>query len=121
VRGVLAPAPWPCTRPQGRSLGGGRLSVSWAGRLWRAQPAACACPGLDLRDMRGLQCFVAHMLGRYQRLDCLVNNATQTIRRPCSYYAHLLPIEQGALVSGRFHILCGRFDWDLPICCVFLS
>jgi hypothetical protein len=71
--------------------------------------------------MRGLQCFVAHMLGRYQRLDCLVNNATQTIRRPCSYYAHLLPIEQGALVSGRFHILCGRFDWDLPICCVFLS
>ena len=24
-------------------------------------------------------------------------------------------------VSGRFHILCGRFDWDLPICCVFLS
>jgi hypothetical protein len=22
-------------------------------------------------------------------------------------------------VSGRFHILCGRFDWDLPICCVF--
>jgi hypothetical protein len=24
-------------------------------------------------------------------------------------------------VSGRFHIFCGRFDWDLPICCVFLS
>jgi regulator of telomere elongation helicase 1 len=23
--------------------------------------------------------------------------------------------------SGRFHILCGRFDWDLPTCCVFLS
>jgi hypothetical protein len=23
--------------------------------------------------------------------------------------------------SGRFHILCGRFDWDVPICCVFLS
>jgi hypothetical protein len=26
-----------------------------------------------------------------------------------------------ASVSGRFHILCGRFDWDLPTCCVFLS
>jgi hypothetical protein len=25
------------------------------------------------------------------------------------------------MVSGRFHILCGRFDWDLPTCCVFLS
>ena len=24
-------------------------------------------------------------------------------------------------VSGRFHILCGRFDWGLPTCCVFLS
>jgi hypothetical protein len=28
----------------------------------------------------------------------------------------------GALeVIGRFHILCGRPDWDLPTCCVFLS
>jgi predicted amidohydrolase len=26
-----------------------------------------------------------------------------------------------ALVSGRFHTFCGRFDWDLPTCCVFLS
>jgi hypothetical protein len=24
-------------------------------------------------------------------------------------------------VSGRFHMLCGRFDWDLPMCCVLLS
>jgi hypothetical protein len=24
-------------------------------------------------------------------------------------------------VSGRFHIVCGLFDRDLPICCVFLS
>ena len=23
-------------------------------------------------------------------------------------------------VSGRVHICCGRADWDLPICCVFL-
>jgi catalase-peroxidase len=28
---------------------------------------------------------------------------------------------RGGAVSGRFHILCGRFDWDLPTCCVFLS
>jgi hypothetical protein len=26
-----------------------------------------------------------------------------------------------AQVRGRFHIGCGRFDWDLPRCCVFLS
>jgi iduronate 2-sulfatase len=24
-------------------------------------------------------------------------------------------------VSGRFHMVCGRFDWDLPTCCVFWS
>jgi hypothetical protein len=24
-------------------------------------------------------------------------------------------------VSRRFHIVCGRLDWDLPVCCVFLS
>jgi hypothetical protein len=24
-------------------------------------------------------------------------------------------------VRRRFHILCGRFDWDLPVCCVVLS
>jgi Ca2+-binding EF-hand superfamily protein len=29
--------------------------------------------------------------------------------------------QQQEEVSGRFHILCGRFDWDLPTCCVFLS
>jgi hypothetical protein len=27
----------------------------------------------------------------------------------------------GLQVSGCFHIVCGRFDWYLPICCVFLS
>jgi hypothetical protein len=31
--------------------------------------------------------------------------------------AHPVP----AKVSGRLHILCGRFDWDVPICCVFWS
>jgi hypothetical protein len=31
------------------------------------------------------------------------------------------PLLALASVSGRSHILCSRFDWDLPICCVFLS
>eukprot|EP01047_Picozoa_sp_COSAG01_P079268 COSAG01_NODE_14968_length_1390_cov_2.336174_1_plen_65_part_00 len=31
-------------------------------------------------------------------------------------------IVEPVTVSGRFHIFCGCcFDWDLPICCVFLS
>eukprot|EP01047_Picozoa_sp_COSAG01_P002471 COSAG01_NODE_66_length_29241_cov_17.772768_6_plen_80_part_00 len=32
----------------------------------------------------------------------------------------LVHLDIKSQVSGRFHILCGRFDWDLPICCVFL-
>ena len=39
------------------------------------------------------------MHGTYDRLDVLINNATQTIRRPAAYYAHLLPAE--AAVSNR--------------------
>ena len=50
--------------------------------------------GLDLRDMAGLEVFVAHMQQRYERLDVLVNNATQTIRRPAAYYSHLMPTER---------------------------
>jgi hypothetical protein len=40
---------------------------------------------------------------------------------PLSYAAANGHVAIVALVSGRFHILCGRFDWDLPICCVLLS
>jgi hypothetical protein len=31
------------------------------------------------------------------------------------------PVYMDDTVSGRFHILCGRFDRDFPTCCVFLS
>jgi hypothetical protein len=35
---------------------------------------------------------LARLLGR-ERLDGIVNNACQTIRRPAAYYAHLMPLE----------------------------
>eukprot|EP01050_Picozoa_sp_SAG11_P032129 SAG11_NODE_10292_length_841_cov_2.518868_1_plen_150_part_00 len=61
-----------------------------AGAEWAER---CAVYGLDLRDLRSLEGFIAHLTEHYDRLDILINNATQTVRRPAAYYAHLLPAE----------------------------
>ena len=58
---------------------------SWKGRL--------RCYGLDLRDLASLERFCAHLITSGQRLDGVINNAAQTIRRPAAYYSHLLPLE----------------------------
>ena len=49
---------------------------------------------VDLRDVAGLEAFCARLLETMPRLDIIVNNACQTVRRPASYYAHLLPAER---------------------------
>ena len=49
--------------------------------------------GLDLRDIKTLERFCATLVRDLPRLDIIVNNACQTIRRPRSYYQHLLPTE----------------------------
>jgi NAD(P)-dependent dehydrogenase (short-subunit alcohol dehydrogenase family) len=49
--------------------------------------------GLDLRHSPSVEVF-AHFLERsFDRLDVLVNNACQTVRRPPGFYAHLLERE----------------------------
>lgn len=50
--------------------------------------------GLDFRDLSALEKFCEHVRAKYTRLDALVNNACQTIRRPPSYYTHMLPLER---------------------------
>jgi len=66
----------------------------WKGRLH--------VHAVDLRDARGLEHFCAMLDETLPRLDIIVNNACQTVRRPVSYYAHLLPAERklDALVSA---------------------
>ena len=66
----------------------------WKGRLH--------VHAVDLRDARGLERFCAMLDETLPRLDIIVNNACQTVRRPVSYYAHLLPAERklDALVSA---------------------
>lgn len=49
--------------------------------------------GLDLRHTPSVEIFVGYIEQTYDRLDFLINNAAQTVRRPPGFYAHLMPLE----------------------------
>ena len=57
----------------------------WAHRL--------SVHGLDLRHAPSVEVFARHIAERHHRLDILINNAAQTVRRPPGFYGHLLPGE----------------------------
>ena len=52
--------------------------------------------GLDLRHTPSVERLCAHLLTSLDRLDVLVNNACQTVRRPAAFYRHLLERERRA-------------------------
>ena len=49
--------------------------------------------GLDLRHIPSVELFCDYIQDHYQRLDILINNAAQTVRRPPGFYAHLMENE----------------------------
>lgn len=49
--------------------------------------------GLDLRHTPSVELFCHFIEQRYDRLDILINNAAQTVRRPPGFYAHLMAKE----------------------------
>jgi NAD(P)-dependent dehydrogenase (short-subunit alcohol dehydrogenase family) len=49
--------------------------------------------GLDLRHTPSVELFARYMQQKLHRLDILINNAAQTVRRPPGFYAHLMPNE----------------------------
>jgi NAD(P)-dependent dehydrogenase (short-subunit alcohol dehydrogenase family) len=49
--------------------------------------------GLDLRHSPSVEIFARYVEHAFDRLDILVNNACQTVRRPADFYAHLLEDE----------------------------
>ena len=53
--------------------------------------------GLDLRHAPSVEIFARYLLHTESRLDILINNAAQTVRRPPGFYAHLLELETRAL------------------------
>ncbi|WP_339607966.1 SDR family oxidoreductase [uncultured Roseivirga sp.] len=50
--------------------------------------------GLDLRHIPSVEIFCNFIEQQYDRLDILINNAAQTVRRPAGFYAHLIPNER---------------------------
>ena len=53
--------------------------------------------GLDLRHTPSVEAFCAHLVATRSRLDFIVNNACQTVRRPPDFYAHMMARETAAL------------------------
>ena len=64
--------------------------------------------GLDLRHIPSVELFAGYVEQRYGRLDILINNAAQTVRRPPGFYAHLIENEKNghtALVQRGQNLL----------------
>jgi len=51
--------------------------------------------GLDLRHTPSVEAFARHLCATEQRLDFVIHNACQTVRRPSGFYRHLLERELG--------------------------
>ena len=55
--------------------------------------------GLDLRHAPSVELFTQYINDHYDRLDILINNAAQTVRRPPGFYRHLLEHEATPLAQ----------------------
>jgi NAD(P)-dependent dehydrogenase (short-subunit alcohol dehydrogenase family) len=67
--------------------------------------------GLDLRHSPSVEIFTRFLLEHLPRLDYILNNACQTVRRPAAFFAHLLEKESapaGALPEGLRGPLAAR-------------
>jgi NAD(P)-dependent dehydrogenase (short-subunit alcohol dehydrogenase family) len=68
--------------------------------------------GLDLRHTPSVEALCQHLDATRDRLDIIVNNACQTVRRPSAFYEHMLEGEQALLgaLTGPTRELLG--DWE---------
>lgn len=90
--------------------------------------------GLDLRHIPSVEIFCNFIEQQYERLDVLINNAAQTVRRPAGFYQHLLKNENANITSlppfaqdlladhkacleeiGEISSLLGTEDKNLPV------
>jgi NAD(P)-dependent dehydrogenase (short-subunit alcohol dehydrogenase family) len=55
--------------------------------------------GLDLRHTPSVEIFTRFLLERLPRLDYIVNNACQTVRRPAGFFHHLLARETESVAT----------------------
>ncbi len=68
--------------------------------------------GLDLRHTASVEAFCQEMLATQDRLDFIINNACQTVRRPPEFYEHMMAGETSALRDAPSHVrqLLGAYE-----------
>jgi NAD(P)-dependent dehydrogenase (short-subunit alcohol dehydrogenase family) len=71
----------------------------WAGRL--------QVYGIDLRHTPSVEQLCRHLLATLSRLDGIINNACQTVRRPAGWYDHVVDGEAEPLSALEHAILAG--------------
>ena len=81
----------PAAQPSGRYRLTGRVAFPYRGDEWRDR---LEIYGLDLRHTPSVEAFCTQLLQTHDRLDFIVNNACQTVRRPAAFYRHMLEAER---------------------------
>jgi NAD(P)-dependent dehydrogenase (short-subunit alcohol dehydrogenase family) len=68
--------------------------------------------GLDLRHTPSVEAFCRHLVQTHGRLDYIINNACQTVRRPPDFYAHMMERETTAFahMPERERRLLGAYE-----------
>ena len=68
--------------------------------------------GLDLRHAPSVEAFCCELVATQVRLDFIVNNACQTVRRPAAFSAHMMEGETAALSELPEHVrrLVGSYE-----------
>ncbi|MEO5566835.1 MAG: SDR family oxidoreductase [Luteimonas sp.] len=68
--------------------------------------------GLDLRHTPSVEAFCRELLATRTRLDFIINNACQTVRRPPEFYAHMMERETAGSRALPEHVrkLLGHAD-----------
>ncbi len=67
--------------------------AQWSGRL--------EIHGLDLRHTPSVEALAAHLVATLPRLDYLLNNACQTVRRPPAFYRHMIEAERAIALPAH--------------------
>jgi len=68
--------------------------------------------GLDLRHTPSVEAFCRHILSARDRLDFIINNACQTVRRPPDFYEHMMVRENSSLpdMAEKVRRLLGAYE-----------
>jgi NAD(P)-dependent dehydrogenase (short-subunit alcohol dehydrogenase family) len=68
--------------------------------------------GLDLRHTPSVELFTRFLAERLPRLDYILNNACQTVRRPAGFFQHLLAREAEVVAGLPTDLRCVLTDHD---------